>query len=146
MHYKTVIFFTYVFANILSASSYQLGSKCSSKYILNGDYLMYDSYADYRTAYHDVSSCASLISQYNTACCYVKVKFKNSISKEKYTHRGCIEISSSQWTNIKGVVSDFENNITSSDVNVTLSKRKVSIDCHSNYIKFAGLFIFALLL
>ncbi len=107
---------------------------------------MFDSYADYRTAYHDVSSCASLRSQYNTACCYVKVKFKNSISKEKYTHRGCIEISSSQWADIKGVVNDFENNITSSDVNVTLSKRKVSIDCHSNYIKFAGLFIFALLL
>ena len=146
MHYKTVIFFTYVFANILSATSYQLGSQCSSKYILSGNRLMYDSYADYKTAYHDVSSCASLRSNYNTACCYLKVKFKNSISEEKYTHKGCIEVTSSQWEDIKNVVRAFENNITSSDVNVTLSKRKVSIDCHSNYIKFAGLFIFALLL
>lgn len=146
MHYKTVIFFTYVFANILSATSYQLGSQCSSKYILSDSRLMYDSYADYKTAYHDVSSCASLRSNYNTACCYLKVKFKNSISEEKYTHKGCIEVNSSEWEDIKNVVRAFENNITSSDVNVTLSKKKVSIDCHSNYIKFAGLFIFALLL
>ena len=146
MHYKTVIFFTYVFANILSATSYQLGSQCSSKYILNGDNLMYDSYADYRTTYHDVSSCASLRSTYNTACCYIKVKFKNSISKDKYTHRGCIEITSSEWEDSKNVVSAFENNITTTDANVTLSKKKVSIDCNSNYIKLAGLFIFALLL
>jgi S-adenosylmethionine/arginine decarboxylase-like enzyme len=146
MHYKTVIFFTYVFANILSATSYQLGSQCSSKYILSDSRLMYDSYADYKTAYHDVSSCASLRSNYNTACCYLKVKFKNSISEEKYTHKGCIEVNSSEWEDIKNVVRAFENNITSSDVNVTLSKKKVSIDCHSNYIKLAGLFIFALLL
>ena len=142
MHIKTFVLLAYVFAYCINA--YSLGSSCSSKYILNNTRLIYDTYADYKTAFNEVASCASLRSAYDTGCCYLKVQFKNKIAGERYTHRGCIEITGSQWENVKGLVSTIKSNISSSDSN--LDVKKVSIDCNSSYIKLAGLLIFALLL
>ena len=148
MQIKTFILLTYVFAYVLSTSlyPYQLGNNCSTKYILNGNTLKYDAYSDYEAAYHKIASCASLRSTYNTACCYLRVKFKNNVAGERYTHKGCIEITGNEWQNIKSVINSLEGNITSGVSGLELSKRKVSIDCYSKYIKLAGLFIFALLL
>ena len=142
MHIKTFVLLAYVFAYCINA--YSLGSSCSSKYILNNTRLIYDTYADYKTAFNEAASCASLRSAYDTGCCYLKVQFKNKVAGERYTHRGCIEITGSQWENVKGLVSTIKSNISSSDSN--LDVKKVSIDCNSSYIKLAGLLIFALLL
>ena len=142
MHIKTFVLLAYVFAYCINA--YSLGSSCSSKFILNNTRLIYDTYADYKTAFNEVASCASLRSAYDTGCCYLKVQFKNKIAGERYTHRGCIEITGSQWENVKGLVSTIKSNISSSDSN--LDVKKVSIDCNSSYIKLAGLLVFALLL
>ena len=142
MNIKTFFLLAYVFAYVFS--EYILGNSCTSKYIINGTKLIYDPYSDFNNAFNGPSSCASLRSTYNTACCYLKIKFKNKMANEKYTHTGCIEVTSSEWENVDNVVNRIKSNITSSDSN--LEAKKVSIDCNSSYIKLAGLFIFALLL
>ena len=143
---KTFILVAFVLTNVLYQSSYILGSNCTDKRILDGNRLIYSSYEDHKSAYNHISSCTSLKSRQDYACCYIKIKFRNSVSDKKYTHRGCIEISGNEWADIDGPISSIKNNLTSSDVNVTLDKKKVSIDCNSNYLKIAGLLIFALLL
>ena len=135
-------FLTYV----LSSSYYTYGSECKSKSILNGHRLIYSPYEDYTSAYNDYSSCTSLKSGDNHACCYLYVKFKNEVNDDKYTHKGCVEVSGSEWGDIENTISNLENNITTSYANVTVDVKKVKIDCDSNYIKIAGLLIFALLL
>ena len=121
MHIKTFVLLAYVFAYCINA--YSLGSSCSSKYILNNTRLIYDTYADYKTAFNEVASCASLRSAYDTGCCYLKVQFKNKIAGERYTHRGCIEITGSQWENVKGLVSTIKSNISSSPIKTNTLKR-----------------------
>ena len=142
MQMKTLIVIACALTYVLSA----LGGSCSDKEILNGNVLKYSSYEDSQVAYNHASSCSSLRSDFNHACCYLKVKFKNSVADKKYTHRGCIQVSLTEWQNIDDLIDSLENNITSSDRNVTIEKRDVHIDCNSNYIKLAGLLIFALLL
>ena len=129
MQMKTLIVIGWALIFVLSKE----GGDCDEKAILDRNKLIYTSYGDTKIAY-------------NHACCYLKVKFKNSISDKKYTHRGCIQVSLSEWQNIDDLIDRLENNITSPDRNVTLEKKDVHIDCNSNYIKLAGLLIFALLL
>lgn len=142
MQMKTLIVIACTLTFVLSKN----GGSCSDKEILNGNRLKYSSYEDSQVAYNHASSCMSLQSDFNYACCYLKVKFKNSVSDKKYTHRGCIQVSLNEWQNIDDLIDRLENNITSNDRNVTLEKKDVDIDCNSNYIKLAGLLIFALLL
>ena len=145
MQMKTLIVIACALVYVFSSSG-NIGGYCEDKYILNGKKLMYSSYEDVKRAYNHFSSCTSLTSDHNHACCYLKVKFKNTVSDKKYTHRGCIQVSLQEWQNIRGLIDSLENNITATERNVTLEKRDVDIDCNSNYIKLAGLLMFALLL
>ena len=131
--------------NLTVTLDYQLGRYCNSKRILDDNSkLIYDGYADHKSAFNGISSCASLRSAYDTACCYIKVKFKNTQADKKYTHRGCIEVSGNDWNNIKDVINNFEGNI--SHTNITVEKQDVEIDCHSKLIKLTGLILLAFLL
>jgi hypothetical protein len=142
MQMKTLIVIGWALIFVLSKE----GGDCDEKAILDRNKLIYTSYGDTKIAYNHASSCVSLKSADNHACCYLKVKFKNSVSDKKYTHRGCIQVSLNEWQNIDDLIDRLENNITTTDRNVTLEKKDVHIDCNSNYIKLAGLLIFALLL
>ncbi len=102
------------------------------------------SYADYKFAYHGVPSCAALTSDDDTGCCYIKVKFKNEIADEKYTHRGCIQLTFEEWSKIDETIQKLENNIAENNLNVT--KVDVDIDCNSKFIKLTGLILLAFLL
>ena len=147
MQNKIIFFQLVVITLIITVTSdpdYTLGSYCTTKKILDGSRLIYDGYADHKEAYNGIASCASLRSKFDTACCYIKVKFKNAQAGKKYTHRGCIEVYGQEWNNIKDVISNFEGNISHS--NITVEKQDVDIDCHSRLIKLTGLVLLAFLL
>ena len=149
MQNKIVFFLSIVSFLILyvsSASSYQLGGLCSDKFILDGNSkLIHDIYQDHREAFNGIASCVSLRSTIDTACCYLKVKFKNEAADKKYTHRGCVELYGEEWNGIKDVIKSFEGNISSSS-GEQITIKDVDIDCHSNLIKITGLILLAFLL
>ena len=146
MQNKIVFFLSIVSFLILYVSpAYQLGGQCSDKYILENGKLKYDVYGDHKEAFNGIASCVSLRSTIDTACCYIKVKFKNEAADKKYTHRGCVELYGEEWNNIKSVINAFESNITASS-GEQISIKDVDIDCHSNLIKITGLILLAFLL
>jgi hypothetical protein len=146
MQNKIVFFLSIVSFLILYVSpAYQLGGQCSDKYILENGKLKYDIYEDHKEAFNGIASCVSLRSTIDTACCYLKVKFKNEAADKKYTHRGCVELYGEEWNGIKDVINNFENNITAAS-GEGISIKDVDIDCHSNLIKITGLILLAFLL
>ena len=146
MQNKIVFFLSIVSFLILYVSpAYQLGGLCSDKYILENGKLKYDIYEDHKEAFNGIASCVSLRSTIDTACCYLKVKFKNEAADKKYTHRGCVELYAEEWFDIKSVINAFESNMTASS-GEQISIKDVDIDCHSNLIKITGLILLAFLL
>ena len=146
MQNKIVFFLSIVSFLILYISpAYQLGGLCSDKFILEDGKLKYDIYEDHKEAFNGIASCVSLRSTIDTACCYLKVKFKNEAADKKYTHRGCVELYGGEWNGIKDVINNFENNITAAS-GEGISIKDVDIDCHSNLIKITGLILLAFLL
>ena len=147
MQNKIVFFLSIVSFLILYVSpAYQLGGLCSDKYILENGKLKYDIYGDHKEAFNGIASCVSLRSTIDTACCYIKVKFKNEAADKKYTHRGCVELYGEEWNGIKEVINAFESNITEDGNGEKITVKDVDIDCHSNLIKITGLILLAFLL
>ena len=146
MQNKILFFILFVLSLILSVTSaYKLGNDCSSKTILDRKgILLYNGYADHKSAFNGIGSCISLHSGDNTVCCYIKVKFKNKEADQRFTHRGCIEIKENEWAVIKETINQLERNITSP--NITVEKQDVEIDCHSKLIKLTGLILLTFLL
>ncbi len=129
----------------------KLVSNTYKEYVCDDKQVIYDygrftksTYGDYKFAYHGVSSCAALTSDDDKGCCYIKVKFKNEVADEKYTHRGCIQVAFDDWANIDTYIQTLEKNITEKNPNVT--KVDVDIDCNSKFIKLTGLILLAFLL
>ena len=144
MHTK--IIFQIFFVLMLVSNTYKA-------YVCDDKQVIYDyggftksTYGDYKFAYHGVSSCAALKSGGNTSCCYIKVKFKNEVADEKFTHRGCIQITFDQWAKIDSYITELENNIASYNQNNNITKVDVDIDCDSKFIKLSGLILLAFLL
>ena len=148
MQNKIVFFLSIVSFLILYVSpAYQLGGYCKDKYILDEhSRLTHDVYEDHKEAFNGIASCVSLRSTIDTACCYIKVKFKNEAADKKYTHRGCVELYGEEWNGIKNVISAFESNITAAESGEQITVKDVDIDCHSNLIKITGLILLAFLL
>ena len=146
MKNKILFFISLVLTLFVTVKSeYTLGNVCNTKRILDGNSrLIYDGYADHKSAFNGIGSCISLHSNDNTACCYIKVKYKNKEADKKFTHRGCIEITADEWQDIKNVIKGLEGNITHQ--NITVEKQDVEIDCHSKLIKLTGLILLAFLL
>ena len=142
MKTKTFIFFVFSIVFYLSYS-FDYGGDCSSKSILQNNYIKYESYSDVKLAFSDSASCRSLKSAHNFLCCFIKNKFKNELVGEKFTHRGCIEISYEEYQDIKGTISTLEN-LVNNENNIT--KADIDIDCSSKYIQVFGLLIFILFL
>ena len=138
--------FQIVFVLMLAYITYEeMGCKVKQVIDDNNFVLRESSYADYKYAYHGVSSCAALSSDDGT-CCYMKVKFKNEVADEKFTHRGCIQITFDQWAKIDSYITELENNIASYNKDNNITKVDVDIDCNSKFIKLTGLILLAFLL
>jgi hypothetical protein len=125
---------------------------CDDKAIVDKNFKLTRSLdADYTEAYNKVSSCATLsTTNSGTACCYIKLKFKNEIYDEKFTHKGCIEVSLADYlledTDFDKLIDETENLINkfNGDKNITVDK--LSIDCSSKFIQLAGISLLLLLL
>jgi hypothetical protein len=124
---------------------------CDDKAILDNFVLTRSLDADYTGAYNKVSSCATLsTTNSSTACCYIKLKFKNEIYDEKFTHKGCIEVSLADYlledTDFDKVIDDVEKLINDYNANKNITVDKLSIDCSSKFIQLAGISLLLLLL
>ena len=131
-------------ALIIYAYAYDLGRDCSTKALLNGYELSYSTYANTKRAYNGVASCESLNTAEYSECCYMKIKFKNTVADEKFTHRGCIEITSEEYSKIKAYRNNLEDLLIQNNNNIT--KVDIDIDCNSKIIKLTGLIFLAFLL
>ena len=138
---KTILIislFIFLFSEVYS----DYGGYCINKAITTTSGLIGPNYQDYNTVYNGLPSCITLINE-NGLCCYMKVKFRNVDADEKYTHKGCVAISESNFQNIDGAITDQETYITNGG---GVDKVDVDIDCSSKYIKLAGLVLLAFLL
>ena len=128
---------------------------CSDKAILDGYKLIHSDSADKKLAFNEVSSCATLKLNDGYKCCYIKLKFKNELVDEKFTHEGCYEINYGDVGKhiIKGekdfefddLIDDIKSefNFAYQNSNPRLVSKKITIDCNSKYLYLSG---FALLL
>jgi hypothetical protein len=124
---------------------------CDDKAILDNFVLTRSLDADYTGAYNKVSSCATLsTTNTGTACCYIKLKFKNEIYDEKFTHKGCIEVSLENYlledADFDKLIDDTEASINTHNGNRNITVDKLSIDCSSKFIQLAGISLLLLLL
>ena len=124
---------------------------CNDKAILDNFALTKSLDADYTGAYNKVSSCATLsTTNTGTACCYIKLKFKNEIYDEKFTHKGCIEVSLADYlledADFDKLIDDVEKFINTFNGNRNITVDKLSIDCSSKFIQLAGISLLLLLL
>ena len=105
--------------------------------------------ADHDYAYNKVASCATLTPTEKPdygVCCYIKVKFENSLNEEKYTHKGCVEVpiwylNDNDTYDIDNFIDALENDINTNNsyTDYKLETKSISIDCASKYLQLAGL-------
>ena len=124
---------------------------CNDKAILDNFVLTKSLDADHTEAYNKVSSCATLsTTNTGTACCYIKLKFKNELYDEKFTHKGCIEVSLADYlledADFDKLIDETENSINTYYGNKNITVDKLSIDCSSKFIQLAGISLLLLLL
>ena len=125
---------------------------CDDKAIVDKNFVLTKELnADHTEAYNKASSCATLsTTSTSTACCYIKLKFKNTIYDEKFTHKGCIEVSLADYlledTDFDKLIDDTEKSINDYNGNKNITVDKLSIDCSSKFIQLAGISLLLLLL
>ena len=160
MSTKSLIFLIFLLVNV----SYELGGYCSDKKIVENEGI--DGYSlvveeisdyflqtDYRKAFYNSASCATLTTDDDTSlCCYMKVRYKLDKAKSHYTSRGCVEVSQNSLANsdsfgdMRRSYEDGIKNHYADDPASTVSDVDVDIDCNSNFIKFTALAFLVLLL
>ena len=147
---------------VLSLVSFSLQLTCADKKIFETTSDMVippkNSTKDITYAYNGPASCATLTPTINTThgvCCYIKVKFENTLNEEKYTHKGCYEVpieflSDNDNYDIDDLIDQlkgyFKGNNTYNDAGYALEEKSFDIDCSSKYLQLFGLAFLILLL
>ena len=145
---------------VLSLVSFSLQLSCADKKIFETTSDMIippkKSTKDITYAYNGPASCATLTPTINTThgvCCYIKVKFENTLNEEKYTHKGCYEVpiqylSDNDSYDIDDLIDQlkgyFKGNNSYTDYQ--LEEKSFDIDCSSKYLQLFGLAFLILLL
>ena len=142
---------------VLSLVSFSLQLKCKDKTIFSEDVKIppANSTKDITYAYNGPASCATLTPTDETygICCYIKVKFENTLNEEKYTHKGCYEVpiqylSDNDSYDIDDLIDQlkgfFKGNNSYPDYQ--LEEKSFDIDCSSKYLQLFGLAFLILLL
>ena len=142
---------------VLSLVSFSLQLKCKDKTIFSEDVKIppANSTKDITYAYNGPASCATLTPTDETygICCYIKVKFENTLNEEKYTHKGCYEVpiqylSDNDSYDIDDLIEQLKNNFrgNNSYTDYQLEEKSFDIDCSSKYLQLFGLAFLILLL
>ena len=142
---------------VLSLVSFSLQGECKDKRIFSENVKIppENSTKDITYAYNGPASCATLTPTDETygICCYIKVKFENTLNEEKYTHKGCYEVpiqylSDNDSYDIDDLIDQlkgyFKGNNTYTDYQ--LEEKSFDIDCSSKYLQLFGLAFLILLL
>ena len=143
---------------VLSLVSLSLQLKCTDKAIFSEDVRIppANSTKDITYAYNGPASCATLSPTEDKTygmCCYIKVKFENTLNEEKYTHKGCYEVpiqylSDNDSYDIDDLIDQlkgfFKGNNSYPDYQ--LEEKSFDIDCSSKYLQLFGLAFLILLL
>ena len=143
---------------VLSLVSLSLQLKCTDNAIFSEDVRIppANSTKDITYAYNGPASCATLSpteDKTNGMCCYIKVKFENTLNEEKYTHKGCYEVpiqylSDNDSYDIDDLIDQlkgfFKGNNSYPDYQ--LEEKSFDIDCSSKYLQLFGLAFLILLL
>ena len=129
---------------------------CSDKFILDSNRVITgNTYSDVTKAYNGPASCATLkLDNGGYLCCYLKIKFKNEIYDEKFTHRGCYEITDADSAKyVMGDYDDFDFDTITDGIeeafnkhNGNMTAKTVSLDCSSKYLHLAGFALLFMLL
>ena len=132
---------------------------CSDKFILDSNRVITgNTYSDVTKAYNGPASCATLkLDNGGYMCCYIKIKFKNENLDEKFTHKGCYEITDSDSAKyVMGDYDDFdfkdviigglENSFDTANRNLNLTYKSISVDCSSKYLNLVGFALLFMLL
>ena len=129
---------------------------CSGKAIIDENgLLLNDQTNDVTLAFNGPASCATLEAE--GFCCYIKIKFENVILDEKFTHKGCYEITDSDSAKyVMGDSDDFdfkdviigglENSFDTANRNLNLTYKSISVDCSSKYLNLVGFALLFMLL
>ena len=125
-----------------------LGS-CSEKTLFSSSYKLADTTTDRTLAYNEAASCATLKPDSTSSgmmCCYIKVKFKNTVLEEKFTQKGCMEFDATDAI-INGNFDEFKESVEGyiQDQN-GVEVKKLSIDCSSKFLHLAGIALIFFLL
>ena len=145
---------------VLSLVSFSLQLTCADKSIFSENVKIppANSTKDITYAYNGPASCATLPPTENATygvCCYIKVKFENTLNEEKYTHKGCYEVpieylSDNDNYDIDDLIDQlkgyFKGNNTYNDAGYALEEKSFDIDCSSKYLQLFGLAFLILLL
>ena len=145
---------------VLSLVSFSLQLTCADKSIFSENVKIppENSTKDITYAYNGPASCATLPPTKNSTygmCCYIKVKFENTLNEEKYTHKGCYEVpieylSDNDNYDIDDLIDQlkgyFKGNNTYNDAGYALEEKSFDIDCSSKYLQLFGLAFLILLL
>lgn len=126
---------------------------CVDKEIMT-DYKLHYPDGDFNTAYGKQSSCQTLRAkddnQHLKVCCYFKVKFKNKRLDRTFTQEGCHRF---DMTNLVNYDYDYDKYIDAMKANISAANsewdidvKKITLDCHGNFLRFAGLAMLILLL
>ena len=131
---------------------------CSDKFILDSNRVITgNTYSDVTKAYNGRASCATLKLDGGYMCCYIKIKFKNEDLDEKFTHKGCYEITDSDSAKyVMGDSDDFdfkdviigglEDTFDKANQNLNLTYKSISVDCNSKYLNLVGFALLFMLL
>ena len=136
---------------VLSLASFCLDEECTKKTIFSSKRIIDPDYQtkDRTLAYNKVASCTTLTPTEKPdygVCCYIKVKFENSLNEEKYTHKGCVEVpiwylNDNDTYDIDNFIDAMETDINTNNsyTDYKLETKSISIDCASKYLQLAGL-------
>ena len=150
------IIFAIVAMTLVSLSVSQ--DSCSDKFILDSNKVITgNTYSDVTKAYNGPASCATLKLDGGYMCCYIKIKFKNEELDEKFTHKGCYEITDSDSAKyVMGDSDDFdfkdviigglENSFDPANQKLNLTYKSISVDCSSKYLNLVGFALLFMLL
>ena len=121
---------------------------CNDKRIVDDNNHLTNSFtSDVTKAFNGAASCSSLLTEDDDEyiCCYAKIKFKNEILDETFTHKGCGEVSvlalkdEEAFSNFTDTIEEISYVIKTDSNNETYSivYKSIDIDCSSKFLKYA---------
>ena len=146
----------FLVALFLIQSCYSQLYTCQDKSLFEeGSYKLKAADGDVNFAYNEVESCTSLVTTETTDedkyfCCYTKLKIKNKKLDQKFTQKGCVELTLEEIINpnrkFKDFKKDIEGYIEGNNTNHDIEVKKLDIDCSAKFLHIVGISLLLFLL